>query len=116
MSVKILVFGSEDIKKDGTLKARNNALEMDEGAFKEYVSMNGLKLSKGYIDTSGSLSNGKRFRCWFYRPQFNDRIMIGVTGIINKIQDEEKGFIPHGMEKLHEESITKRAHYPYGDD
>ena len=28
----------------------------------------------------------------------------------------ERGFIPPGMAKLHEESILHRQHYPFGDD
>jgi hypothetical protein len=31
-------------------------------------------------------------------------------------EKDNEPFIPKGMEELHKESITKRKHYPYGDD
>ena len=33
-----------------------------------------------------------------------------------KLENVEHGFIPHGMEELHKESIERRKQYPFGDD
>ncbi len=77
----IIVFAKTDVKKNGQLKTKNHSMEFDEDGFTRYVRENNLKLSSGYIDSQGYISNGKIFRCYY------NNLIIGVTGIIKKIQN-----------------------------
>jgi len=78
--MKVVLFANSDIKKDGTLKKKNNSKEMTKEEFKQYVKEKGLSLSKGYIDLIGFISNGLKFRC-YYRE-----MIVGVTGLINEVE------------------------------
>lgn len=78
--MRILVYSEKDIKKDGQLKKKNNAVNFTEEGFKLYVKINKLKLSKGYIDLIGFISNGLKFRCYY------NNMVVGVTGIIKKVE------------------------------
>jgi len=81
--MKVVLFANSDIKKDGTLKKKNNSKEMTKEEFKQYVKEKGLSLSKGYIDLIGFISNGLKFRC-YYRE-----MIVGVTGLINEVEKWE---------------------------
>lgn len=78
----VKLFSREDLKKDGTLKKKNNALLMSQEQFKEYVSKENLTLSKGYIDNVGYTSNEKLFTCSFRG------LIIGVTGTIEYVEQK----------------------------
>jgi hypothetical protein len=79
--IEVTVFSESDLKKDGKLKVKNNAVVYTGKKFKEYVKANNLTLSKGYVDLVGFLSNGKRFKCRY------GGMVIGVTGIIDDINN-----------------------------
>lgn len=73
------VFSKNDLNNTGTLKKRNNMKEFTEEEFVKYVKENKLTLSKGYIDIIGYIDNGMMFKC------YHRNIIVGVTGIIDKI-------------------------------
>ena len=75
----IRIFKQEDLKKDGQFKKKNNAKEMSEDRFKDYIKRNNLTVSYGYIDLIGDISDGSRFRCYY-----ND-LIVGVSGIVKEI-------------------------------
>ena len=77
----IKIFRKEDLKKDGLFKKKNNVKLMNEEEFINYVRTNKLTLSKGYIDITGFISNGEMFKCSY------NNMMVGVTGIINKVNE-----------------------------
>jgi|TARA_Y100000310_G_scaffold62588_1_gene57923 hypothetical protein len=79
----IEIFCDKDIKKSGGYKLKNDVVVMKEQEFINYVKDSNLLLSKGYIDLVGFLSNNKKFKC------YNDtrNLIIGVTGIIDKINE-----------------------------
>ncbi len=80
----ITTFTKNDLKKKGGFKIKNNVKKYDEVNFKIYVNENNLTLSKGYIDNIGFLDNGLMFKC-----NMENGLMIGVTSIINKINEVE---------------------------
>jgi len=78
--MKIVLFTDKDTKKNGQLKQKNNAKEMNEEEFKQYLKENKLSLSKGYIDLIGFISNGLKFRCYY------KGMIVGVTSLINEVK------------------------------
>lgn len=82
--MKILIYSNEDLRKDGLFKKKNNIKEFNEEEFIEYLKNNNLSVSKGYIDITGYISNGKQFRCSY------NGTLIGVTSIIDKFNEVKK--------------------------
>jgi len=78
METQIIIYGREDLKKSGGFKKKNNVLEMTKTEFFKYLSDNFLNISSDYIDTAGSISNGKRFRCSY------NGLIIGTSGIVKE--------------------------------
>jgi len=79
--MRIDVFNESDCRKAGGFKIKNNVKTFEEDEFVSYVKENSFTLSKGYIDVTGFISDGSRFRC--YHSELG--LIIGVTGIIDKI-------------------------------
>ncbi len=72
---KITIYGQEDLKKSGGFKKKNNVLEMNKETFFKYLKSNNLNISYGYIDLTGNISNGKKFKCSY------NGLIIGVSAI-----------------------------------
>ena len=75
---QITIYGQEDIKKAGGFKKKNNVLEMGKTEFFKYLKENNLNISSNYIDVTGNISNGKRFRCSY------SGLIIGTSGIVKE--------------------------------
>ena len=78
METIIKIYGMEDLKKDGSFKKKNNASEMNKEEFFKYLKADNLSISYGYIDISGSISNGKKFKCSY------NGLIIGVSAIVKE--------------------------------
>ena len=76
---QVTIYNKSDIKKSGGFKKKNNVKIMDKEEFISYVKDNDLTLSKGYIDITGFISDGSRFRCSY------KGIVVGVTGIMKEV-------------------------------
>ena len=75
METIIKIYGQEDLKKDGSFKKKNNVLQMNKETFFKYLKSNDLNISYGYIDISGNISNGKKFKCSY------NNMVVGVSAI-----------------------------------
>lgn len=76
MGTKIITYSQEDIKKDGSFKKKNNIKQYDQTNFFIYLKENNLSINSNYIDITGNISNGLRFRCSF------NGLVIGTSGIV----------------------------------
>ena len=74
----ITIFSKEDIKKSGGFKKKNNILEMNKESFFKYLNENNLNIESEYIDRTGKITNGKRFKCDF------KGFIIGTSGIVKE--------------------------------
>ena len=73
--MEIKIYGQEDIKKAGGFKKKNNVLQMNKETFFKYLRSNNLNISYGYMDQTGNITNGKRFKC------YSNGFIVGVSGI-----------------------------------
>ena len=85
MGVDILIYGREDLKTNGDFKKKfiQNWIKKEE--FFKYLKDNAFNIKSDYIDVSGSISNGKRFRCC--HSEIN--IIIGVSGVVKEFNENE---------------------------
>lgn len=84
--MRVLVYRPEDLKADGTLRKKNNSREMTEQEFKDYIKANNLSVSYGYIDTTGQISNGERFKRYLI-TDLGAHILVGVSGIVKELSE-----------------------------
>ena len=76
--VEVLIYTQDDLKKSGGFKKKfdNNWISKED--FFKYLKENELKISYGYIDVTGSISNGKKFKC------SHMGMFIGTSGIVKE--------------------------------
>jgi len=79
----ITIYGRNDLKKAGGFKKKNDILEMKKTDFFKYLTDNKLKISSDYIDSAGSISNDKRFRCYY------NGFIIGTSKIVAEFSKME---------------------------
>jgi len=79
IKTKIIVFSNEDLKKAGGFKKKNEVKEYDEDSFFDYLNKNKLDIKSDYIDVTGTISNGKRFRGYF------NEFIIGTSSTVSKL-------------------------------
>ena len=77
----VIVYGPEDVKKSGGFKKKNNCLEFTKEGFFKYLKENKLNIESNYIDITGTISNGKRFRCGY------NGLVIGTSGIVKEYKE-----------------------------
>ncbi len=77
----IEIYSIEDVKKSGGFKKKNNVLRISKEDFFKYLKENDLNIQSEYIDSRGTISNDKRFRC------FSDNFMIGVSSIVKEFKE-----------------------------
>lgn len=75
---QITIFSNEDIKKSGGFKKKNNVLIMEKVEFLKYLKENNLNITSDYIDSTGKITNGKRFKCDY------NKLIIGTSGIVKE--------------------------------
>ena len=78
MGTIIKVYEISDLKKDGSFKKKNNVKFYDEKNFFIYLTTNNLKISHGYFDITGNISNGKKFKCSY------GGLIIGTSAIVKE--------------------------------
>lgn len=83
--MNITIFTRKDLKKQGGFKKRNNSKNYTEQEFIQVIKDYKYKLSKGYIDNIGYIDNTN----YMFNCNYNG-IIIGVTGIINKLETKTK--------------------------
>jgi len=79
METKVLIYSKEDIKKAGGFKKKFLINWINKEDFFKYLKENNLNIQSQYIDLTGDISNGKRFRC-----SLDNGFIVGVSGIVKE--------------------------------
>jgi len=83
METQVLVYGREDLKKSGGFKKKFNVNWISKEEFFKYLKENKWTINSDYIDITGNISNGKRFRCSY------GGMVIGTSGLVKEFTSSE---------------------------
>ena len=81
MKTQVLVYGQEDLKKSGGFKKKFVQNWINQEEFFKYLKENNLSIDSNYIDITGNISNGKRFRASY------GSMIVGVSGIVKEYKE-----------------------------
>ena len=76
----IQVYTREDLKKSGGFKKKNNVKEFSQEEFFDYLRDNDLDIKSDYIDATGTITDGSKFRAFM-----DNGLIIGTSGIVKEL-------------------------------